>query len=78
MGCAPAVVSSITQRGAILSALAVEEASRRQGLGSALVKKAESYFPGKTMYVFREKNKNKEFYRGLGYTKTDTWVHAKL
>lgn len=73
-----AVVSSITQRGAILSALAVEEASRRQGLGSALVKKAESYFPGKTMYVFREKNKNKEFYRGLGYTKTDTWVHAKL
>ena len=73
-----AVVSSISQRGAILSALAVREGMRRQGLGSRLVRRAESYFPGKMLYVFREQHKNKEFYKGLGFTKTDTWVHSLL
>lgn len=75
-GCG--VVSSVSQRGAILSALAVRREFRRQGLGTQLVRRIESYFPGKTLYVFREQNKNKEFYKGLGYTKTDTWVHVKL
>lgn len=73
-----AVVSSISQRGAILSALAVQEESRRQGIGSRLVRQMEGYFPGKAMYVFREKHKNQEFYRNLGYSKVDTWVHGKL
>lgn len=73
-----AVVSSISQRSAILSALAVKEEFRRQGLGTQLVRQIESYFPGKTLYVFREQNRNQEFYRGLGYTKTDTWVYSKL
>ena len=73
-----AVVSSISQRGAILSALAVQEESRRQGIGSRLVRQMEGYFPGKAIYVFREKQKNKEFYRNLGYSKADTWVHGKL
>ena len=73
-----AVVSSISQRGAILSALAVREGMRRQGLGSRLVRRAESYFPGKMLYVFREQHKNKEFYKSLGFTKTDTWVHSLL
>ena len=73
-----AVVSSISQRGAILSALAVREGMRRQGLGTRLVRRAESYFPGKMLYVFREQHKNKEFYKSLGFTKTDTWVHSLL
>ena len=73
-----AVVSSISQRGAILSALAVQKESRRQGIGSRLVRQMEGYFPGKAMYVFREKHKNQEFYRNLGYSKVDTWVHGKL
>ncbi len=72
------VVSSISERGAILSALAVAADYRRQGIGSALVRRIESYFPGKTLYVFREQNKNREFYKALGYTKVDTWVHTKL
>ena len=73
-----AVVSSISKTGAILSALAVEEDCRRQGLGSGLVREMESYFPGKNLYVFREKNKHREFYKKLGYVKIDTWVYAKL
>lgn len=72
------VVSSISEKGVILSALAVSRDYRRQGFGTQLVRKIESYFPGKTLYVFREQNKNKEFYKGLGYVKTDTWVHGKL
>lgn len=75
-GCA--VVSSISAKSAILSALAVREDCRRQGIGTWLVKRVEEYFPGRTLYVFREQNKNKEFYRGLGYSKVDTWVHAVL
>ena len=73
-----AVVSSISQRGAILSALGVQEDPRRQGIGSRLVGRMEGYRPGKAMYVFREKHKNQEFYRNLGYSKVDTWVHGKL
>lgn len=73
-----AVVSSISKTGAILSALAVEEDCRRQGLGSGLVREMESYFPGKNLYVFREKNKHREFYKKLGYVKIDTWVYAEL
>ena len=61
-----------------MSALAVQEESRRQGIGSRLVRQMEGYFPGKAMYVFREKHKNQEFYRNLGYSKVDTWVHGKL
>lgn len=76
--CGCAVVSSISEGSAILSALAVQKEYRRHGLGTKLVRKMESYFPGKTMYVFREQNKNREFYRGLGYVKTDTWVHGIL
>lgn len=76
--CGCAVVSSISEGAAILSALAVEKECRRRGLGTELVRRMESYFPGKTLYVFREQNKNREFYGSLGYGKTDTWVHGVL
>lgn len=75
-GCA--VVSSISRTSAILSALAVRPQYRRQGIGSALVRGTEGCFPGKTVYVFREKGKNQEFYKELGYAKTDTWVYSRL
>lgn len=75
-GCA--VVSSISEGSAILSALAVEERFRRRGIGSKLVHQVEKSLPGKTVYVFREKEKNREFYKSLGYGKTDTWVYSKL
>ncbi len=74
-GCA--VVSSISRKAAILSALAVRPQFRRQGIGGALVKRTEECFPGKTLYVFREKEKNREFYKKMGYGKTDTWVYSR-
>lgn len=75
IGCA--VVSAISKNAAILSALAVLPEYRRQGIGTRLARRAESCFPKKTLYVFREKDKNVEFYRELGYAKADTWVHSK-
>lgn len=75
-GCA--VVSSISRGSVLLSALAVKEKYRRQGLGSALVRRVEAAFPGKNVYVFRDREKNREFYKKLGYAKTDTWVYSKL
>ena len=74
-GCA--VVSAIGGNAAILSALAVRPQYRRQGIGTRLVRRVEGCFPGKTLYVFREKEKNREFYRELGYRKTDTWVYSR-
>ncbi len=73
-GCA--VVSSISKECAVLSALAVRPQYRRQGIGSALVHRVEECFPGKSVYVFREKGKNAEFYRELEYAKADTWVYS--
>lgn len=75
-GCA--VVSSISKGSAILSAVAVNEKFRRQGIGSQLVRKTEGYLLGKTVYVFREKDKHAEFYKSLNYTKADTWVYSQL
>lgn len=75
-GCA--VVSAISEDAAILSAVAVKHELRRQGIGTGLIHRAEESLPGKTMYVFREKEKNREFYRELEYTRVDTWVYSKI
>lgn len=74
-GCA--VVSSISRSSALLSAVAVRPEFRRRGIGSGLIRRTEACFPGKTMYVFREKEKHREFYKKLGYIKADTWVYSK-
>lgn len=74
-GCA--LVSSISETSGLLSALAVREPFRRQGIGSELVRRVEERFPGKDMYVFRDKEKNREFYKKMGYAKVDTWVYSQ-
>ncbi len=74
-GCA--LVSSISKKAAVLSALAVAPEFRRRGIGTNLVRRVEACFPGKTLYVFREKEKNREFYQKLGYVKADTWVYSQ-
>lgn len=75
-GCG--VVSAVTERAALLSALAVDEAYRRQRIGSALVRQMEAALPGKTLYLMREQGRNQEFYAGLGFTVVDHWAQWQL
>ncbi len=75
-GCA--VISSISKSAALLSALAVRPTFRCQGIGTALIHKTEECLSGKSLYVFRDKEMNREFYKKLEYAKSDTWVYSKL
>lgn len=74
-GCA--VVSSISHGGAVLSALAVDERLRGQGIGSELLAAAEAQLPGKTLYIFREQDENERFYRKHRYEHEDDWVYTE-
>lgn len=75
-GCV--VVSSVTESSAVISAVAVDEAFRRQGIGVELMRRAEQALAGKRLYLFKEKGRHEEFYQLLGYHKTDAWVVAEL
>lgn len=76
IGCC--VVSALTETAAIISALAVKETFRHQGIGTLLLEKAETKLQGKTAYIFTDKNENKAFYRALGYGRADGWITAKI
>ncbi|MDE6837156.1 MAG: GNAT family N-acetyltransferase [Acutalibacter sp.] len=70
-GCA--VVSAVAPGEAVLSALAVEEACRGQGLGSALLRRVELALPGRRLYILREAGKNRSFYARRGYKTAGRW-----
>lgn len=76
VGCA--VVSAVTPISAVISAVAVRDEYRRQGIGTKLIENAEKKLSGRTIYIFKDKDRNLEFYKQLGYIKTDTWVSSKL
>lgn len=76
VGCA--VVPVISRDSAVISAVAVSEEYRRQGIGTLLMQEAQRRLPGKTLYIFREQGKHQAFYKSLGYVKVDTWVQAAL
>lgn len=75
-GCA--VVSAVSQYGAVLSALAVDQRLRGQGIGSGLLAAAERLLPGKTLYIFRGQEENEYFYRKHQYVHEDDWVYTEL
>lgn len=73
-GCA---VILMAKEQALLSALAVEEEFRGQGLGTRLVARAESALAGRKLYVLRESGRNQRFYQRLGYREVDRWAEGK-
>lgn len=70
-GCA--VVPAIADGCAVLSALAVREDCRGEGVGSGLIRKAERALPGKRLYIFRESGKNRRFYERSGFVQAGRW-----
>lgn len=75
-GCA--VISSVTNTAAILSAVAVAKNARRTGVGTRLVERLSKSLAARTIYVYKEIGENDEFYKSLGYRKTDTWVSGTI
>lgn len=73
-GCA---VILMAEGQAVLSALAVEEEFRGQGLGTRLVARTESALAGRKLYVLRESGRNQRFYQRLGYREVDRWAEGK-
>ncbi|RKJ41752.1 GNAT family N-acetyltransferase [Acutalibacter sp. 1XD8-33] len=73
-GCALALLAG---EEALLSALAVEEEFRGQGMGSRLVARMETALAGRKLYVLRQTGRNREFYRRLGYREEDRWAEGK-
>lgn len=71
IGCA--VASAVTEEAAVLSALAVREDCRGEGVGSRLVREAESALPGRELCIFRESGRNREFYERLGFAEAGRW-----
>lgn len=71
-GCA--VAGAVTEDAAVLSALAVREGFRRQGLGTKLVAEMEALVPGRTLYAFRAEGENEAFYAGLGFRCAGAWA----
>lgn len=71
IGCA--VVSAIAEGSAVLSALAVREDCRKEGIGSGLLRRAERALPGRRLFIFRESGKNREFYEKSGFTEAGRW-----
>lgn len=74
-GCA---VAAVAEGQALLSALGVREAYRRQGMGARLVGRMEALLPGKKLYALRENGKNQAFYAKLGFTETGSWAACSL
>lgn len=71
VGCA--VVSAVVEKSAVLSALAVREDRRGNGVGSRLVDMVQSALPGHTLYIFRESGKNRAFYEKQGFAEAGRW-----
>lgn len=71
-GCA--VAGAVTQEAALLSALAVGEGFRRQGVGTQLVADLWALAPGRTLYALRGEGENEAFYQELGFRNVGAWA----
>lgn len=71
-------VTGITDKTAIVTAVAVGEKYRRTGVGTFLFEEAFQMLSGRDIFVYRERGKNKEFYESLGFTETGSIVTEAL
>ena len=66
------IFSSIYNNDAILTAVSTQSEFRRMGYASALVSAMVCDIKGK-VYLMRDKNKNEEFYKKLGFENIGYW-----
>lgn len=66
------IYSSIFNNDAVLSAVKTEPEFRKMGYGSALVSHMICDIKG-TVFLMRDKNRNEEFYRKLGFENSGKW-----
>lgn len=62
---------------ALITAVAVLPKFRRQGLGTAVMRKTESRLSGRA-YLLRAENENEQFYASLGYETCGVWCAGTL
>lgn len=70
-----AIASAVTEEGAIIGGVAVRQNERKNGIGSALVKKLVCDLPrNKKIYLLRLENENESFYKRLGFENIGSWA----
>lgn len=62
-----AVCTSVTERAAVVSAVACAPEFRRHGLGSTAVRILAEKLGSRIIYIFRAEGENEAFYRSLGF-----------
>ena len=65
VGAAMTVAQS--SRCAVIGAVCVKKEYRRRGLGSLCIRELCSRLGGREIYIMRDRNKNEDFYRSLGF-----------
>ncbi|MCI1965752.1 MAG: GNAT family N-acetyltransferase [Oscillospiraceae bacterium] len=73
-----ALCSSMTERAAVLSAVAVLPEYRRRGLGRSAVTALTQLLHREKIYLFRADGENEEFYRSMGFEPAGRWAEIDL
>ena len=69
---ASGILSSVTDKGAVLTAVRTQPEFRRMGYGSMLVRRLVSDCKG-TVYLMREQGRNEQFYLQNGFINQGLW-----
>lgn len=69
---------NITDNSFIITAVSTDKHYQRQGYGSEIIRQIEKKATGRRGFLFKEYNKNNEFYKKLGYTYFDKWANCKI
>jgi len=73
-----AICSTQTKEKAVLSAVCVDPAFRRKGLGHGTLSAIISQLPGKKIFVMRAQNENEDFYRSFGFAECGKFSELKI
>lgn len=73
-----ALCPSVTERSAVVSAVAVAPEHRREGLGRAVLAALTAALGREQVYAFRADGRNEEFYRSLGFRPCGRWAEIRF